>query len=337
MTRERQETDSATFTHEDPVADQALDWFVNLRNEAPSARASQAFADWLAEDSRHADEFLRLEDMWGAPGFRDAVLAAAPAQSGVFGLRSASRAAGRSAWPRMARAGVAAAAVFMLALGIWQGPHLWRIWHSDFYTVAGEQANLTLPDGSTMILNTASAVAIDFADGRREIRLLEGEAWFGVIPDTSRPFRVTGQYGTVTVTGTKFSLRLGADHDTVVLEEGRVEVAGSGAVAPPVTLEPEQMIFLGPSGLSQVQAADSASALAWRQGRILFDETPLSTVVDELQRYRSGTVMMMNSAVAGMAVSGNYRLDDVETAMRILAETAGLSLTRIPGGIIILR
>ncbi|WP_283180200.1 FecR domain-containing protein [Gemmobacter sp. 24YEA27] len=336
MTRERQETDSGAFTHEDPVADQALDWFVNLRNEAPSARASQAFANWLAEDSRHADEFLRLEDMWGAPGFRDAVLAAAPAQSDVIGLRSAGRAAGRaagrSAWTRMARALVAAAAVFMLALGIWQGPHLWRIWHSDFYTVAGEQANLTLPDGSTMILNTASAVAIDFADGRREIRLLEGEAWFGVLPDTSRPFRVTGQYGTVTVTGTKFSLRLGPDHDTVLLEEGRVEVAGSAAVAPPVTLEPEQMIFLGPSGLSQVQAADSASALAWRQGRILFDETPLSTVVDELQRYRSGTAMVVNSAAAGMAVSGNYRLDDVETAMRILAETGGLSLTRIPGG-----
>jgi len=180
-------------------------------------------------------------------------------------------------------------------------------------------------------------VAIDFAEGRREIRLLEGEAWFGVMPDTSRPFRVTGQYGTVTVTGTKFSLRLGPEQDMVLLEEGRVEVAGSGAVAPPVTLEPDQMVFLSPSGLSQVLAADSASALAWREGRILFDEAPLSEVVDELQRYRGGTVMVMNSAAASMAVSGNYRLDDIETALRILAGTAGLSLTRIPGGIIILR
>ncbi len=123
------------FTHKDPVADQALDWFVSLRNGAPSAEASRAFADWLAEDSRHADEFLHLEDIWGAPGFRDAVPAAAPAQPGAIPLRPSP---GRSAWSLAARAMAATAAAFVLAFGIWQGPHLWRIWQSDFHTAAGE-------------------------------------------------------------------------------------------------------------------------------------------------------------------------------------------------------
>ncbi len=77
---------------------------------------------------------------------------------------------------------------------------------------------------------------------------------------------------------------------------------------------------------------DASEALAWREGRIAFDNAKLGTVLGELQRYYSGRIVVLDSRVNRMLVTGNYRLDNVEGAIRTLADAAGVGMTRIPGG-----
>ncbi len=70
---------------------------------------------------------------------------------------------------------------------------------------------------------------------------------------------------------------------------------------------------------------------------LFFENQPLGTVLNELRRYYVGTIIVANSRIGRLIVTGNYRLDRIEGAIRSLADAAGVGMARIPGGIIILR
>lgn len=323
---------------DDIVAEEALDWFAQLRNAAPDAAGQAEFRLWRAQSPRHAAAFADLEAIWGSPAFLAAVRILPVADAAPASARRPAEPRTRFLTsPRVGPKLAAVAATLMLAIGIWQAPALLLRWQADYRTAAGEHATITLPDGSTMILNTASAVALDFEDGRRHVRLLQGEAFFDVRHDPAHPFRVAGRFGAVEVKGTAFSVREDEARDTVILERGRVEVSRVSERADRVTLEPDEQISATADALSGIEPADPAMALAWRQGRIVFDDQPFAKVLDELRRYRNAPVVVATSPSADFRVSGNYRTGDIDGALRSLADAAGVTMTTLPGGMIILR
>ncbi|MCY1666338.1 FecR family protein [Rhizobium sp. SL86] len=311
----------------DTAADQALDWFARLRNGEPDAATHAAFQAWLAEDPRHAAEFRSLETLWNSKPFIDAVKTL-PVDRRALARPKARR------WPLPA---AALAASVLLSVGIWQYPALTIAVEADYLTATGSQTTVALPDGSTMMLNTDTAVALDFAAGRRHIRLLRGEAFFDVVHDPAHPFTVSGHYGEVEVLGTAFSVRTGDDEDEVVLERGRVQVLCLCDGRDKAELAPGEAVSITASAVSPVHAADPSTRLAWREGRIIFENARLGTVLQELRRYHRGPIMVVDKRVNRLLVTGNYRLDDVEGALRTLADAAGVGFHRLPGGLIILQ
>jgi transmembrane sensor len=318
---------NAGSSPEDPAADQALDWFARLRNGDPDAATRAAFLAWLAEDPRHGEEFRSLETLWNSKSFIDAVKAL-PVDRHALVRPKARR------WPlRVA----ALAASVLMAAGIWQYPALTIALQADYMTATGNQTTVPLPDGSTMMLNTGTAVALDFHAGKRHISLLRGEAFFDVVHDPAHPFTVRGHYGAVEVLGTAFSVKTGDDEDEVVLERGRVQVLCLCENKGKAELAPGEAVSITASAVSAVHVADPSTALAWREGRIIFENARLGTVLQELRRYHRGPIMVADERVNRMVVTGNYRLDNVEGALRTLADAAGVGFYRIPGGLIILR
>ncbi|WP_313291815.1 FecR family protein [Rhizobium rhizoryzae] len=320
---------SSGFTSADPVAEQALDWFVRLRNSEPDAATHAAFQAWLAEDPRHDAEFRSLETLWNSRSFSDAVKTLPVDRRAL--LRPKTR-----RWPLHA---AALAASVLIAVGVWQYPALTIAIQADFETATGRQTTVRLPDGSMMMLNTDTAVATDFEGGRRHIRLLRGEAFFDVVHDPARPFTVSGHYGEVQVLGTAFSVRTGDDEDQVVLERGRVQVLClcDGKGMGKAELVPGEAVSITASAVSPVRATDPSATLAWREGRIIFENASLGAVLEELRRYHRGPIVVADERVNRLVVTGNYRLDNVEGALRTVADAAGVGFYRIPGGIIILR
>ena len=318
------------FVHEDPVVDEALDWFARLRNTPPDATMRASFAHWRALSPRHAEEFDRLEALWGSAPFLRAAetLRPAPTARGIPAARAPRR------WTVRA---LAAAAIVLVAVGAWQGPSRVLRWQADYFTETGDRREVRLPDGSSMLLDTASAVAIDFRDGRREVTLLQGAAFFDVTHDPAHPFRVAGRFGETEVRGTAFSVRTDSAEDRVILERGHVRVSRLADRADRVDLGAGQMVVASRDALSAVAAVDLGSRLAWREGRIVFADQPLSRVLDELRRYYRGKVFVVDDRINRLIVTGNYRLDHVEGAIRTLADAAGVTMNRLPGGFIILR
>ena len=229
------------------------------------------------------------------------------------------------------------AAALLLLIGGLQLPGLLTRLGADYATAVAERRTVELPDGSRMTLDGASAAAIDFAEGHRTVRLLEGEAFFDVVSDAARPFRAVGRFGAVEVTGTAFSVRLGESEDEVVLARGRVEVRALEGGGTPSQLVPGDMVSIGRGGLSAVRKVDPERALAWLDGRLSFSRRPMGDVIEDVRRHYDGRIFILGGGVAAREVSGSYRLDDPALVVRSLAEAAGATATLLPGGIIILR
>lgn len=320
---------------------QALDWFAR-RQRAFTAEEEAAFDAWLRADPAHRAALERWHGDWAG-------LDALPAD-GIARLRrqlAAEKAAADLASPtrRHWLAGLAAlaprAALATVALSAAGGGLLaWRHWQEqplfagEFHTLRGQQKDVTLPDGSVLRLDTDTRIAVALFRERREVKLLGGQAVFQVRGDTARPFDVLAGAVRVTVVGTRFSVRYtpgiaGAGDTRVEVDEGRVRVAGLGgmAAAPATELGAGQRIAADAEGrLGAIDRVGAAGIAPWRDGRITFDDTPLTQVLAEFGRYGSTGLLVRDPAVAALRVTGTFDPHRLENFRRVLPRVLPVAL-----------
>lgn len=315
------------------LQDEALEWFVRLRGQEVDQPTLHAFERWHGRSSRHAQAYLAIEAMWQSRAFKSAI----SEFSEVAGIERIHKQKPRRSRALKQYVCLAAAGLATIMVCVWTLPEVILHWRADYVTVAGQQTGVVLPDGSKMTMNTDSAVAINFHDGHREVTLLQGEAFFDVRHDAMHPFLVTGPFGITKVTGTAFSVRTDRQQDRVILERGHVDVRLRSGDGGHTQLDPGEMVTASYQQLSGVKKSDPSIALAWRNGRLVFDAQPFTDVVHELSRYYAGRVFIIKSGLEKSLVSGNFRLDDIESAFRTLSESCGVTITYLPGGTIFFR
>lgn len=309
----------------DDVRDQAADWVVRLDAPGGRAREGAALDRWLSADVVHREAFEEAMRTWR---LLDRGLAPGPQRAGE------PRASGRRA-----RRGALIAAALLLAVSVALGAGFgWELrarLTADAWTAPGEARLITLPDGSRLHLNTASAVTVRYRPDVREIGLRAGEAAFEVVPDARRPFRVAVGDGTATALGTRFQVRVTSGGAAVTVLEGRVRVAAGGEVA---DLDGAQRVSfkIGGGGPGPIEAVDAEAASAWRRGRIVFVDRPLGEVVDELNRYHRGRIQLAGSELATRRVSGAFRTSSPMEAAVAIQRSLGLHGFRFGGLLVVL-
>jgi transmembrane sensor len=237
-------------------------------------------------------------------------------------------------------AGIAVAAVLTLSLYLMTGSLLGPA--ADQQTAVGEQRTVTLADGSTVYLNTDSALSTEFSPTLRRVTLLKGDAIFAVSPDQTRPFRVESGGVTATALGTEFLVRRHDARVTVAVLEHRVSIAAAApqqgpASAQSVTLEPGQQVAYDPrGGLGHVRQVDLAAAAAWRRGKVIFEGEPLGSVINELNRYHRGRILIIDPQVRAMRVNGVFQTADPAAVVTALEHTLAIHSTRLTDYIILL-
>lgn len=332
---EHRQKEPDDFTHADHVVDEALEWLLKLEAQPDDTDVRVELNAWLSRCPEHRAEFEQLLEVRNSSAFHAALRKAASGMHAVERKRGAALPT-RTVMARNTKAILFVGFAACLTLLCLQLPTILIQFRSDFVTGTGEQARIDLPDGSTMLLNTASAAAIDFSNGHRRVVLLKGEAFFDVVHDADHPFQVAGQFGQAVVKGTAFAVRTDDDLDRITLERGLVTVTrleGSGEA----DLHPGEEVVVDATRLSGVSKVDPERSLAWRDGRISFFDRPVRAVVDDLARYYPGVIIIARENVARTKVTGNLRLNDTENALRSVAEAAGATLTRLPGGVMIFR
>ncbi len=190
-------------------------------------------------------------------------------------------------------------------------------WLADQHTATGEIRAITLADGSTLTLNTASAADVRFDATQRLIVLRQGEILIETAHDqhaTARPFLVDTTHGRIRALGTRFSVRQLEDRTRVAVDEHRVEIVTAGK-SRALCDAGQRMEFTRNAITAPVATASSDSA--WRRGMLVADNWRLDDFLRELSRYRSG-ILRCDPAIADHRISGAFRIDDTDQALAAL-------------------
>jgi transmembrane sensor len=194
----------------------------------------------------------------------------------------------------------------------------------------GERRRFTLPDGSALLLDAASRVAVDFSAGRRHVRLEQGAARFDVRHDPQRPFEVRTQHAAMVALGTSFSVDHLAEASELRVFAGRVrlDVAGQQARVVPA----DHWALVGGRAVS-TGAFDPTSHSDWQSDWLDADAMPLGFAVQRLARYSAVPLRIADPRLAGLTFSGRFRLNRPEQSLALIGALFGLHVKERADGI----
>lgn len=318
MTKSNDQQDS------DARFDEANAWYFRLSAPDATKKDQQAFEAWLGlcPANRQAwDETKALMSALRSPARRVHRQIVNDAR-----LRSGKR-------PRLLRRLPAAigglATIGLVLITAFQGPTLLQNATADYYTTVGERRVVDLPDGSSIELNTNSAIRLDFSGDERRLDLLRGEAFFVVGKRDDRPFVVTAADRDIHDIGTAFNVDLSAA-SSLIVEEGIVQVRGLNGKQGGTVVEAGQSLRWTASAEQVSSINDMPASLAWRNGQLIFTGKRLGEVVSELNRYYRGQFVIANPTIRDAVFSGVLDIgkrEDMLSALKAIFDVTSVSIT----------
>lgn len=346
------------------ILDQAAHWLVELRDPDASPQAREAFADWLRASPQHVRAYLDTAKLWGDVAHvshagdeeLQAMLTAPSAAANVVQLSDA--VAAKSPPPRKPpeRSSPRMVASLVLAL-VTASLLIWWSRDSDphYVTQAGELRVIRLADGSVMKLNSRADVVVRLSAEVRLVELREGQAMFEVAKNPDWPFVVRSGRTSVRAVGTQFDVNRRRAGTIVTVVEGRVAVStapeakdalfpwddngaqpqthslqlDTATAAAPTLLAAGQRVVVGEGGAPSVPAAaDVAAATGWLQHEIVFNNEPLESVVEELNRYVDTPIVLAEPSLAGLRVNAVLQTTSAESLLRFVSRLEGVRIER---------
>jgi transmembrane sensor len=164
------------------------------------------------------------------------------------------------------------------------------------------------------------------AKSLRSVTLEQGEAWFQVAHDKSRPFIVRAGDVRVEAVGTAFSVRRRGNGTEILVTEGvvRAWVDGHEAAATRLAAGSRALIEGVDPAVQVDKAPDTIDrALAWRSGEIALDGESLGYAVDEINRYNQRKIVIDDAALAKEPLVGYFRTNEPDNFGRAVADMMG--------------
>lgn len=323
------------------IEDEARLWIVRFEDGDASGEELAAFEAWRAQSSAHRDTFDRLSGFWSDADGIGTLVDYGESEAAIDAVRhDRFTQTSRKVW--RAAAGVMAAC-FAIFVGL--AVHSYTVGENRsltaaFQTVVGEQKVIDLPDGSSVTLNTGSALEIEYGWRQRRIRLKNGEAYFEVASNKRRPFLVETDSGVVRAVGTAFSVRVNAATLDVVVTEGRVSVAPIeiptielpeavtvAARRAAVEVSARQMLSLTPQtarvGVEEVSKREMEKELDWRDGELAFEGETLEAIVAKVSRYTDVSIEIEGDELRAQRIVAYYEIGDIDPLLDALHVITG--------------
>lgn len=306
----------------DAIVEQAIGWYVQQASGAHDRQDPAAFARWHAAHPDHARAWQRLQAMGhqirdGSGGFEPAI-----ARNTLN--RAASLSARRRTLKTLMWVGTGGAALYLVQDPLPLRSRIAQAW-VDWRTATGERRTVLLGDGSTLLMNTGTALDVHFGAHERRLVLHHGEIMIATARDPAgRPFVVATRDGTLTPIGTRFTVRHDkADADgpraftALGVREGAVEIRAARDAAGPATL-----VRAGQQARFTRDRVDAPEALeesgqSWTDGTLTAEGMPLGAFIAELDRYRPGRLRCAPE-VADLRITGAWPLNGSDPTERIL-------------------
>ncbi len=183
-------------------------------------------------------------------------------------------------------------------------------------------------------MNTQTSIALPVSSGDLDlVTLVAGEASFTLPPEAPRPFAVIAEGGRTIASRARFDVHNSGASVCVTCFEGDVRVE-QGVLA--ATIGPGHQLRYDRQGLGATVAVNVEEVGAWRDGVLIFRNTPLSDVVTELNRYRPGRIVLVNKALGQKSVNGRFKVERIDDILGWIAQVYGATPRSLPGGVVLL-
>lgn len=314
----------------DALEDEAFEWLTRLTSGEVTVAELQAMARWRAQSPGHEAALAEAGKLWHA--VKPAVEAVAQQEKGVSAgsVRTDIR-TGRRALLGGALAAGAAYLIVRPPLGLW--PSLSEL-ASDYRTATGQQRRVTTEGGALIELNTQTSIDIrPSAGGTERIELIAGEAAIATSANASRAIMALAGEGRATAADATFNMRRSGAAVCVTCMRGAILVEHRGR---PVKLQQRQQISYSDAGMGTLVEVDPAGVTAWRDGILVFHDEPLGHVIEEVNRYWPGRIIVANAKLGERLVTARFKLDHLEDAITQIKLVFHANVTRLPGGVVVL-
>lgn len=302
------------------IREEARAWLLRMSSGQAGLEDERALEVWLARSGEHRRQFAEVHRLWSELG-------QLPESAWLDAGSPLPRQ--RLRWLPFALA--ASLAVVLIAGGLaWRdlgefgsAPSQWQ-----YATRTAELRVVSLEDGSAIELGPRSRINVEYAPDQRRVLLRDGEAFFDIVRDTERPFVIDVGVGTVRVLGTAFNIHRNGDQITVAVARGEVSVSrGSHKVS----LTGGQRLKLSLTELYRLEDRPAAEIATWREGRRVFRDSPLAELVADLNRYSEKPVVIADTRLSAMRVTGSFdNFADVPAVLETIELSLPARVTQTP-------
>lgn len=339
------------FTPLQDIDEEAMAWVVKLDGGDLIDGDAEALRAWKAQSAQHRDALDRAAREWNAFDSLSALEAKAdealPATDDLAEASAVTSSMQRLTHAFLQRRVAAAACVIAFLVSVVaysQFGGLGRPASGAYATAMGQQQEISLRDGSKVILNTDSRIFVDFTPTARRVRLLRGEAYFEVISNAARPFSVGTETGVVTAIGTAFTVRVHNANTEVTVSEGAVSLSAPSP-ADNTIAEPSDA-SIKPTAVASLKAGERAvfservermetidesvlsRKLAWRDGMLAFSGEPLGEVIADVSRYTDLDIRIGDPSLRELPVGGYFIAGEIDALLEALELSLNISVKR---------
>lgn len=307
----------------------ASEWVALLATGDASPEDRTRLGAWLREHPSHQAAFDEVNRTWERVcAMGGEIRRKYPADHGPEAVVRYLAESGEESRRRIRLLPVAAAA---LVVAVAAGILLTFDSGTRYRTDIGQQMTFTLPDRSTVQLNTNTELVVAYTDRLRRIELQRGEAYFDVEHDPDRPFVIEAGRGAIRAVGTSFAVHLNHNVVRVTVTDGVVEVTQAAVrdesesdspstrrgdsrparVRKGQRIEYDQRV----GSVAELPAEEIDRDLAWRQGLLIFDNQSLDEVIQEIGRYTDTRLIIADDKLHRVRVGGAFRAGDLEAVL----------------------
>jgi transmembrane sensor len=319
-----------TGTGEGAAEDQAMAWVTRLASGTATTEDAEALRRWRSESPAHQQAFAEAKLLWETLG---PAAETVRRRAGPVDIRSPRVIARRA----LIGGALAASAAGLAYVGSQPPLRLWPTveeLRADYRTAKGEQRRVALSDDVSLILNTQTSIGIlSASSGSRGIELIEGEAAITADIRDPAPVDIIAADGRATASVARFDMRREGASVSVTCFAGLVRVERRDDIA---TVSPGQKVVYDANGLHDASTIDPAVAAAWQNGQLIFRHQPLRQVVEEINRYRPGRIILMDGRLGQRDVVATFRLDRIDEVVEHLAQAFDARARLLPGGVVLL-
>lgn len=289
-------------------------------SETANAEETKVVEEWMAESEDNAQYIHQLKALWAnAQSF--SLLDSIDMDKNWQGIQSKinehQQGNNRIFWRVAAAVIVLISAAFLMKNLLYSPPQ-------QISFRADSQSELSLPDGTVVTLKKGATLKYPETFGNERIVEFEGEAFFDVAQNLEKPFVIFADETETRVLGTSFNLRTATSYSglELVLVEGKVSFSTANEK---VILTPGQRVAMGANGLVEKTDNSNRNFQAWQTGTLVFENTPMSRVFEDIGNAYNVRFELQNSAFGNCTLTARYDqegLDNILNTLELLFNTS---------------